>query len=474
MSIVVYDIDPSGHNPPFHQILHFAASLIDNELKELDRFDIRVRLLPHLIPDPESLMLRRATIDQLTHPALLPFYDAICAIRHKLLSWAPAIFLGYNSYRVAEHFLRQSFYKTLHPPHLTNTNGNARTDVMRIVQGTSVFFPRAVAIPVDRLGRQTFDLADVARANGLNPRNALDPRSRVRTTTSICRLLMERTPSLWSHFMRFSQKAAVLDYIRAETVFCMGEVYFGKPYSWHVTALGANTVYDSEYYVYDLSVDPQQLLSLSSDALARRLRRRPKPIRRLRCNGAPIIIPIDDAQQLGLETPLAVDKLEQRAEDIKSDPLFRDRLISSFEALQAHRHPSPYVEEQIYDGFPSSNDREIMQTFHRVPWEERLQLIRQLEDRRMFQLGIQLTYFERPDLLDHTTRAALCATFAERLMSPDANLPWLTLSKAIEKVDNLLATSDSAGRKLLLSYREYLSTRVRNGGYHQANSQAMA
>ena len=207
--IVVYDIDTTGDNAPFDQILHFAAILTDNELNELERFDIRTRLLPHLIPNPEVLLLRRTTVDKLTDPALPSFYDAICTIRRTLLSWSPAVFIGYNSYRCDEHFLRHSFYKTLHPPYLTNTNGNTRTDAMRMAQATSVFFPNRIVIPVDRAGRQTFDLLGVARANGFYSHNARDALSDAEATAHICRLLMDRTPGLWSTFMRFSQKAAV-------------------------------------------------------------------------------------------------------------------------------------------------------------------------------------------------------------------------------------------------------------------------
>ena len=172
-------------------------------------------------------------------------------------------------------------------------------------------------------------------------------------------------------------------------------------------------------------------------------------------------MPSDDALEIPAGKALGLDELERRAENIQLNESFRDRLITVFESLQEVGDPSPHVEEQIYDGFPSFSDRQQMERFHQVPWDERLELVQRLEDRRMLQLGKQLLYFERPHLIEKRTRMELDSTFTERLMSTDSNLPWLTLPKAIEKVDSLIATVGAAERELLLSYRAYFVQRKR-------------
>jgi len=73
----------------------------------------------------------------------------MCRIRGKLLAWSPALFVGYNSLQFDEHLLRQALYKSLHPPYLTNTNNNSRSDALRIVQAASLFAPDALSADID-------------------------------------------------------------------------------------------------------------------------------------------------------------------------------------------------------------------------------------------------------------------------------------------------------------------------------------
>ena len=79
------------------------------------------------------------TVDQLTDQDLPSHYDMVRAIKAKLDEWSPAIFIGHNSMTFDEHLLRQALYKTLHTPYLTNTNGNSRSDSLRIMQAVNLF-----------------------------------------------------------------------------------------------------------------------------------------------------------------------------------------------------------------------------------------------------------------------------------------------------------------------------------------------
>jgi len=188
-----------------------------------------------------------------------------------LLSWSPALFIGYNSIKFDEHLLRQAFYKSLHPPYLTNTNGNSRSDALRMVQAASVFAPDALVFPVDDNGQRVFELERIAPLNGLAHQNAHDALADVEATIFLCRKIMERAPDLWSTFMQFSQKATVVDHISAEDVFSLSDFYFGNHYSWPVTTIGSNPRNSSEYYVYNLAIKPQDLATATDEDLNRTL-----------------------------------------------------------------------------------------------------------------------------------------------------------------------------------------------------------
>lgn len=455
MAFVFYDTETTGTEASFDQILQFAAIRTDPDLNELERLEIRSRLLPHVVPAPGAMRVTGVTVAQLTDPALPSHYKMLCTIRDKLDAWSPAIFTGYNSIDYDEHLLRHAFYKTLHPPYLTNFNGNCRSDVLRMVQATSLFAPDALVLPQDG-AKTVLKLDRVAPANGFNHEDAHDALGDVKATIFLCRLIMERAPEVWSSFIRFSQKAAVVDYISEERIFCLAEYFYGRPYCWLVTFMAANPDNSSEVYLYDLQVNPDDLRSLSDTDLATRLAKSPKPVRRMRCNASPILMPVESAPSNLACLELGSDELDRRAELIRSDDALRERLVAAFRSTRQDKEPSPYVEMQLYDGFFSNGDRALMDAFHKASWDKRFAIVEQFEDSRLKTLGKQLIHIERPDLLTEADRAEHDRTHIRKLLGSDGDVPWLTLPKAIQQIDDILAACEEAELALLREHREYL------------------
>ena len=115
MPYVFYDTETTGVSTAFSQILQFAAIKTDDLLNEVDRFQVRCRLLPHVVPSPGALLVTGITPDVLLDEGLPSHYEAIQEIRQKLMEWSPAIFIGYNSIGFDEELLRQAFFQTLQP-----------------------------------------------------------------------------------------------------------------------------------------------------------------------------------------------------------------------------------------------------------------------------------------------------------------------------------------------------------------------
>lgn len=97
MGFVFYDTETTGTETAFDQILQFAAIYTDDELNERERFEIRCRLLPHVVPSPGAMRVTKVTASQLIDPALPSHYQMMQAIKAKLHSWSPSLFAGYNS-----------------------------------------------------------------------------------------------------------------------------------------------------------------------------------------------------------------------------------------------------------------------------------------------------------------------------------------------------------------------------------------
>jgi exodeoxyribonuclease-1 len=375
-------------------------------------------------------------------------------VLEKFEEWSPALFVGYNSLGFDEHLLRHALYKTLHSPYFTNTKGNSRTDAMRMVQATSLLVPNAIAIPADEKGQATFKLDRVAPANGFKHEFAHDALADVEATIFLCQLASVRAPEIWSSFLRFSKKAAVTRYMASEPIFCLIDYYFGRPYSWLVTTAGCNTENTSELYVFDLAVDPTPLRGLSDAQLAARLRQSPKPLRSVRANSAPIIVPAGDAPPITAALRLGKGEIEGRRALLNKGLL--ERIVRTFEATREKREPSIYVEQQLYDGFFTDADQQLLEQFHDVPWEKRSPIVDLLEDPRLQEIGRRLISVERPDLLSDADRAVRESTLAERVLGIDVRAPWLTLPKAIQEATELLLSDSGEEAELLLGHRQYL------------------
>jgi exodeoxyribonuclease I len=249
----------------------------------------------------------------------------------------------------------------------------------------------------------------------------------------------------------------VSDHILAEPIFCLSDFYFGRPYSWLVTTIGANPDLNIEFYVYNLAIAPEELLVLSAEELAERLAWMPKPVRRLKSNACPMIMPMEDAPAICVARNLDVAELMRRAEFLRDNPEFRQRLIQSFRSTLPERQPSPHVEQQLYDGFFPREDEVLMQQFHIVPWEERLSIVAAFQDPRLRCLGRQLIHVERPDLLPCFDCSEYDRAIALRITADAAEVPWLTLPKALGEIDTMLADADAEQTAFLQEHRDHLA-----------------
>lgn len=460
MSFVFYDTETTGTHTAFDQILQFGAIRTDYELNEIDRFEIRCRLLPYVVPAPGAMRVTGVTAEQLVDPSLPTHYQMVRAIRGKLTEWSPAIFIGHNSLGFDEHLLRQALYKTLHAPYLTNTNGNCRTDSLRMIQAVARFAPGALSIPVDERGRPVFKLDWLAPANGFDHSAAHDAMVDVEATIHMCRLIAEREPEHWSRFVRFAQKAAVTDFVLEEDVFVLTDFYYARPYSWMVTAIGTNPENGSEMFVLDLANDPDDLVARSDEDLWSVLAQSPKPVRGMRTNAGPIIMAYDDAPEELRDALPALDELRRRAARVKGDAALCERLIATRLASREVREPSDHVEEQIYDGFASYDDNALMDQFHTLDWPQRMPVIGRLADGRLRTLGQRLLYVEAPDLMDDVARRDYDAAIARRLMATEGTVPWLTYAQALAEIDDLLAIASDKEATLLSGHRRYLCERA--------------
>jgi exodeoxyribonuclease-1 len=456
MSFVFYDTETTGISTSFDQILQFAAIRTDADLNELERINVRCQLHPYVIPHPAALRITGVTIDHVTDRALPSHYEMVRAIRLKLLDWSPAIFVGYNSIRFDEHLLRQALFKTLHRPYLTADDGNCRADALGLVQAAAVFAPECLDIPCDPKGKRVFKLDQVAPNNGHIHDDAHDALGDVLATIHLARCVKERAPEVWNRFVRFSKKAAVADFVENEDGFVLTEFYFGKPYHYVVGHFATDADQDNVNYCLTLGHRAAQLSHLTDEQLVKFVRSSPKPIRRVKSNGSPIIMPLDEAPADVLNG-MAPEEAAARAQELKESPHLIERLLRISADLAGDKDISPHMEERIYDEFVEGEDLDLMDAFHLADWPARPAIVMQFKDERLRHHGLQLLYDHAFDHLGHEHRDEVFGHRSGRLHEEIApKETWLTITAAVRAADEMLLVATPAEAEPLQRYRAYV------------------
>ncbi|MCL6683454.1 exonuclease domain-containing protein [Sphingomonas alba] len=466
MSFVFYDTETTGKNKFFDQILQFGAILTDDDLNEIDRFEIRCRLDEHTVPSAGALRVTGMTIERITDPALPSHYEMICQVRDRIAAWCPTTFVGWNTIGYDEPLLQQAFYRCLHPPYLTNTNGNQRADILKLAQCVEAFASDVLTLPRDEKGKPVYGLAQLAPANGFPHLNAHDAMADVEATIFICRKIKEKAPAAWEQLLHCASKS------RALAVIHDNPVYVARSYSYqgglkeHVlTTLGNQLNGMGAVLAYDLTVDPSQLVGLDDEQLGVWLRRKTSPLRTIKPNKAPLVAgwagqPFDG---------IAYATLAERAAFLASRPDLVARII----ALTPGKtyDPSDHVEEQIYNGFASPSDNAAMLRFHAAPWCDRFAIAVQIQDARFRALAMRLIYSHCPESLPSEMRTERARLVAMRLLGHGCEkAPFLTLAAADEEAAKMQAEGEAAHADMLRSYREYVAQKLQQASALLAGS----
>lgn len=456
MSFVIYDVETTGLEKRFDQIVQLAAIHTDSQLNVKHRIEVSCSLMPHIVPSPRAMHVTGLPIDQLLDVSLPSHYEMVTEIRRILESWSPALFIGFNSLSFDEEFLRQAFYLCLYNPYLTNTQGNARADVLNLCRMTAALRPDVIKPANGKDGRAIFKLKPLAEANGITVPMSHSAIADVSTTLALCQLIKNLAPDIWSQFLKFSKKATVESFITDEEAFVVSEIVGNQYRTRVVTRIGRHSEQRARHYCLDVDTDLDTLRAMSDDDLVNLCKSAARPIVTVRANVAPTLWALFEATQEHLAPFEDEAEVLARVERIREDRDFLERLRSVAQSAEPDYPPSPHVEEQIYGHpFPSRHDEHLMCEFHASSWEERAAMVRKFGDARYRRLALRLIYFERPDLLSTKHLTAVGDAMRKRLMfAPDAEVPWRSIPAAKQCLKALLETD--IGQDVTIRHERYL------------------
>jgi exodeoxyribonuclease-1 len=455
VAFIFYDVETTGLNRRFDQILHFAAVRTDVDLIETERFETRSRLMPHVVPSPKALHVTGISLDDANSMSRQSHYAMVCEIAKMLTAWCPATFLGFNSIRFDEEFLRQAFYQCLHPVFLTNTNGNARADLLNLVRAAATLHPSVIRPGVESDGRISYRLSALVAANGIAAGKFHDAAADVDAMLGLCRKVREGARELWSAFLRFSSKAAVVELVRDEEAFAYFD-FFGSPRVMHfLTRIGVCPNDANAHYCLDLACDIGELRKLDQAALSKRMKEEPRPIRRLKVNGSPLLYPLWDIDP-GHFHDTSEAELTRTATSVRADQEFMSALTRAAASVErrsaARRVRTP---RRLGGNFFSDDDLDLCRQFHAEPWELRPDIVGRFGDHRLKRLARRLIYFETPHLIDDAGRRIVADDISARRRGEGIYVspPWTTIAQAFSELETIDAEVSAEFKRGFLELR---------------------
>lgn len=366
-----HDYETFGTDPRKDRPAQFAGIRTDQNFNIVDD-PLVLYCKPHFdyLPDPESCLLTGITPNLAESKGIIEA-EFIAKI-HQQMSQPGTCSLGYNTLRFDDEFTRYCLYRNFYDPYAREwQNGNSRWDLIDVVRAAAALRPEGVVWPRDEQNKPCFRLTALTNANHLTHKSAHDALSDVYATIELAKMISSAQTKLFEFLLanRFKQK--ILKLLKLGTMTPV--IHVSGRYPSHMNCLAivlplcqhpgnANGI-----IVYDLSVDPEPLLSLPADEIQQRIftatDQLPEgvvriPLKTVHINKCPVIAPISvlrptDKERLQLDVNYCYVQLEKLKNNYLS---VVNKIESVFAANPVTSEPDP--EWALYSGgFLADSDK---------------------------------------------------------------------------------------------------------------------
>lgn len=368
-----YDLETSGISPRDARIMQFAGRRTDMELNPIgEPHNIMIQLSDDVVPEPDAVLITGITPQQANQDGISE--AEFLKIFHEEIATSGTIFVGYNTVRFDDEFMRYLHYRNFYDPYEWQyQQGKSRWDLLDVVRMTRALRPEGIKWPVNDKGKATNRLEWLTAINELEHTQAHDALSDVNAVIAVARMIRDKQPKLFEFLlsMRDKNKVAQLAHSGQPFLYTSGKY----PEKWEKTAavtLLAEHPRRQGVLVYDLRYDPSPFADMSSKELAaawRRLKddKGPRlPIKTMQFNRCPAVAPmsvLDEASRERLQ--INVNTIEENLQKLQKLDTFPQKILEALEILEANQQlkyleNETEIDAQMYDGFFGPEDKTKM------------------------------------------------------------------------------------------------------------------
>jgi exodeoxyribonuclease-1 len=390
-TFLFYDLETTGLNKAFDQILHFAAIRTDRELRELERYELKIRLNPDTVPSPTAFLIHGMDFKEIA--AGISEYDGIRQI-HQWFNQPETISLGYNTLRFDDEFLRFSFYRHLLPPYTHQYASQCgRMDLYPMTLMYYLFKNDALAWP-KVAGKISFKLEHLNTANQLAPGAAHHAMVDVEATLALAQRFYKES-EIWNYLAGYFKKE--IDQQRSQglenTMALIVHNSLGAEHTHQalVLLLGPHRYYKNKTVWLRLDTD---LITQTTIAGVPNLYAIHKK------SGEPCFILPFKERFLHHLTPERITLAEHNKKWLEQHPDLFKEITRYHTEYQYPVYPDTDAEAALYlNGFWSPAEETFCRTFQQATPEEKARMVDSLKDSRLKTLALRLLNRHFPEVL---------------------------------------------------------------------------
>ena len=459
MNLVIWDIESSGASTDWSSIIEIGGVLVDENLKEIDRFNLRCSLPEGEIFQAMALIVNKTSIKQLTQTNL-SHYQMLGEVEKIFKKWSPAIFLGWSSIGFDEELIRKEFFKGIRYPYISSAAPNKRHDGINIARAAYVVDSSILQTEINEKNNVVFKLESLARMQGIDTSDAHSALADAELTAKILRIIKKKQEHTWDSFLKTANKSDTETIIKKGEIITLNEYYYGKSRLHLVVPLHpkhcVHPIYHGWYYSVDLRTDVELLLNLSINELKNEMKKTPKFLRTIRANKAPIIIEAEFGMKAEPYNAMDPNLIKKRAHVVQNNEKFSQNILTTLREIAEEKEQSKsqediYAEESIYTKFTSNKDTALFPAWHAASWKDKLKLLDKFDDDRLIGFGKKIIYQEAPEILPQAMYKSIKREIAKRILS-ERNEKWWTIPTLFTEIDTLREkyTNENDQKKLEL------------------------
>ncbi|MDA9236712.1 exodeoxyribonuclease I, partial [Amylibacter sp.] len=270
----------------------------------------------------------------------------------------------------------------------------------------------------------------LAPANGFKSHNAHDALGDVEATVFILNIIKTKVPNFYDQLIETRNKSYNLRLLSSfepvEVTFRFG-ANLPKTYTGCLCSIPSN---NNRVGFFDLDQsNPMDVILGNNELIEEAMQKSPLRIRNIAINQADTIRP---SKNTNAEWDHICAVIEENIEFRKTV----SGCISNRYDNDEVNEERP-IEEKIYGGFYSNEDKFILENFQLASWEDRLDLLSNFSDERLKQLGRRLIAFNAPELLTADEQDAFGEYLKNKWETNDDKSNWTTSSRIKKQLQEL-------------------------------------